>query len=99
RSGTYIEELGARSRPGRFAFAQRVGVDTALVVLAALAWFQLRQYASPLTGTGQRLGIDPMLVAAPTIGVLAGAVLSLRLLPRITGVAERLVDRRPWPAA
>src|SRR5690606_297713 len=35
----------------------------------------------------------------PTIGVLAGAVLSLRLLPRITGVAERLVDRRPWPAA
>lgn len=99
RSGTYIEELGARSRPSRFAFAQRVGIDAALVVLAALAWFQLRQYASPLTGTGQTIGIDPMLIAAPTIGVLAGAVLSLRLLPRITGVAERLVDRRQWPAA
>lgn len=99
RSGTYIEELGARSRPNRFAFAQRVGVDTALVVLAGLAWFQLRQYASPVTGTGQGLGVDPMLIAAPTIGVLAGAVLSLRLLPRITAVAERLVDRRQWPAA
>jgi FtsX-like permease family len=99
RSGTYVEELGARSRPSRFAFAQRVGVDLALVGLAALAWLQLRQYASPLSGTGRALGIDPILVAAPTIGVLAGTVLSLRMLPRITALAEKLVDRRHWPAA
>jgi hypothetical protein len=98
RSGTYIEELGARSRPSRFAFAQRVGLDLSLVALALVAWFQLRQYASPLSGVGGTLGIDPLLVAAPTIGVLAGAVLSLRLLPRTTRLAERYVDRRHWPA-
>jgi hypothetical protein len=98
RSGTYIEELATRSRPTRLAFAQRMSVDLALVVLAALAWFQLRQYASPLAGAGSTLGIDPLLVAAPTVGVLAGAVLSLRLLPVITRAAEGFVDRKHWPA-
>jgi hypothetical protein len=98
RSGTYVEELATRSRPTRLAFAQRASVDLALVVLAVLAWFQLRLYASPLTGAGSALGIDPLLVAAPTVGVLAGAVLSLRLLPVITRVAERYVDRKHWPA-
>jgi len=98
RAGTYVDELSTRSRPRRIAIAQRVGLDLAVVALAALAWTQLRQYASPLSGTGEALGVDPLLASAPTIGVLAGAVLSLRLLPRITGLAERLVDRRHWPA-
>lgn len=98
RSGTYVEELGTRSRPRRIAVAQRVGLDLAVVALAALAWTQLRQYASPLSGQGSTLGVDPVLVSAPTLGVLAGAVLSLRLLPRLTGLAERMVDRRHWPA-
>ena len=98
RSGTYVEELASRSRPSRLAFAQRASVDVALVALAALAWFQLRQYASPLSGGGSGLGIDPLLVVAPTAGVLAGAVVSLRLLPFITRLAERYVDRKHWPA-
>ncbi len=98
RSGTYIEELASRSRPSRRAFAQRASVDLALVALALVAWFQLRQYASPLAGAGSDLGIDPLLVVAPTAGVLAGAVVSLRLLPLLTRLAERYVDRKHWPA-
>jgi hypothetical protein len=98
RSGTYVEELASRSRPSRLAFAQRASVDVALVGLAVLAWFQLRQYASPLSGGGGGLGIDPLLVVAPTVGVLAGAVVSLRLLPFVTRFAERHVDRKHWPA-
>ncbi len=98
RSGTYVEELASRSRPSRLAFAQRASVDVALVALAVLAWFQLRQYASPLSGGGNGLGIDPLLVVAPTAGVLAGAVVSLRLLPVVTRLAERYVDRKHWPA-
>ena len=98
RSGTYVEELASRSRPSRLAFAQRASVDVALVALAVLAWFQLRQYASPLSGGGSGLGIDPLLVVAPTAGVLAGAVVSLRLLPFVTRLAERYVDRKHWPA-
>ncbi|MEV0722390.1 FtsX-like permease family protein [Micromonospora purpureochromogenes] len=98
RAGSYVADMAARSRPTRAATVQRAGVDLALVLLALLAWTQLRQYSSPLAGAGGRLGIDPLLAVAPTLGVLAGAVLALRLLPPATRVAERFVDRRPWTA-
>ncbi|SCF30219.1 FtsX-like permease family protein [Micromonospora viridifaciens] len=98
RAGTYVADMAARSRPTRGAAVQRASVDLALVALAVLAWTQLRQYSSPLAGAGGQLGIDPLLAAAPTIGVLAGAVVALRLLPPATRFAERFVDRRPWTA-
>lgn len=98
RAGTYVADMAARSRPTRGAAVQRASVDLALVALAVLAWTQLRQYSSPLAGAGGQLGIDPLLAAAPTLGVLAGAVVALRLLPPVTRFAERFVDRRPWTA-
>ncbi|WP_410812358.1 FtsX-like permease family protein [Micromonospora sp. 067-2] len=97
-AGTYVADMAARSRPNRAASVQRTSIDLVLVVLALLAWVQLRRYASPLAGSGGRLGIDPLLVAAPTLGVLAGAVVALRVLPPLTRFAERFVDRRPWTA-
>ncbi|MEV1109455.1 ABC transporter permease [Micromonospora sp. NPDC049751] len=97
-SGTYVADMAARSRPNRSASIQRASVDLVLVALAVLAWVQLRRYASPLAGSNGRLGLDPLLVAAPTLGVLAGAVLALRVLPPLTRFAERFVDRRPWTA-
>ncbi|MEV4655793.1 ABC transporter permease [Micromonospora sp. NPDC049301] len=97
-AGTYVADMAARSRPNRAASVQRASVDLVLVALAVLAWVQLRRYASPLAGSGGRLGLDPLLVAAPTLGVLAGAVLALRILPPLTRFAERFVDRRPWTA-
>ncbi|WP_306215899.1 FtsX-like permease family protein [Actinoplanes sp. RD1] len=91
RGGTYVSEMAARSRPGRRAFVQRAGADLLLVALALLGWLQLRQYSSPLSaGSGSGLGIDPLLAAAPTLGILAGATLALRLLQP----ASRLVERR-----
>ncbi len=99
RGGTYVAELAGRSRPTRRAAAQRAGVDLALVGLAILAWSQLRQYSSPVGGSSGTLRIDPLLAAAPTIGVLAGAVVALRALPPLTRQAERYVDRRPWAGA
>nr|WP_258545336.1 FtsX-like permease family protein [Micromonospora provocatoris] len=98
RAGTYVADMAARSRPSRGAAVQRASVDIALVALAVLAWTQLRQYSSPLAGANGSLGIDPLLAAAPTIGVLAGAVIALRLLPPTTRIAERFVDRRTWNA-
>ncbi|MEW2427620.1 ABC transporter permease [Micromonospora sp. NPDC047644] len=97
-AGTYVADMAARSRPNRAANVQRASVDLVLVALAVLAWVQLRRYASPLAGSGGQLGLDPLLVAAPTLGVLAGAVLALRVLPPLTRFAERFVDRRPWTA-
>ncbi|MEV1147797.1 ABC transporter permease, partial [Micromonospora sp. NPDC049799] len=89
----------ARSRPSRRGAVQRAGVDVLLVALAVLAWYQLRQYSSPLSRSRSgALDVDPLLAAAPTIGVLAGAVLALRLLPPLTRLAERWVDRKPWTA-
>ncbi|WP_089153847.1 ABC transporter permease [Micromonospora sp. NBS 11-29] len=98
RAGTYVADMAARSRPSRGAAVQRASVDLALVGLAVLAWTQLRQYSSPLAGANGSLGIDPLLAAAPTVGVLAGGVIALRLLPPATRLTERLVDRRPWNA-
>ena len=81
----------------RRTVAQRAGADLALVALAVLGWMQLRQYSSPLAGAGAGgLGIDPLLAATPTVGVLAGAVLALRGLPPMARLVERFVDRRSW---
>ena len=93
---TYVEDLATRSRPTRATAVQRAGVDLALIAFAVLAWFQLRQYSSPLAGVGGQLGIDPLLAAAAPIGVLAGSVLALRLLPPLTRLAEKIIDRRSW---
>jgi hypothetical protein len=95
RGATYVEDLTSRSRPNRRAVAQRASVDIALVGLAVLAWFQLRQYSSPLI---REANIDPFLAAAPVLGILAGGVIALRLLPPATGLAERLVSRKQWLA-
>lgn len=95
RGATYVEDLASRSRPNRRATVQRASVDIALVGLAVLAWFQLRQYSSPLI---RGANIDPFLAAAPVLGILAGGVIALRLLPPATGVVERFVSRQPWTA-
>ncbi|QGN48817.1 FtsX-like permease family protein [Micromonospora sp. WMMC415] len=97
--GTYVADLASRSRPSRRGLVQRAGVDVVLVALAVLSWYQLRQYSSPLSRSRSgALDVDPLLAVAPTIGVLAGAVLALRLLPPLTRLAERWVDRKPWTA-
>jgi FtsX-like permease family len=85
----------AIGRPVGRTLAQRLGIDLVLVVLAAIALWQLRLYGAPLTRTaGGVLGIDPLLVAAPAIGLLAGAVLATRVVPRLAEVGERILARR-----
>jgi hypothetical protein len=94
RAGTYVE---ARSRIGRQLLSpavQRNGLDLALLALAVVAYLQLRRYAAPVTlALDGALGIDPVLVAAPAVMLLAGGVLTLRVLPRLAGPAERVVGR------
>ncbi len=89
--------LGARAARGRETdspLLQRAGVDFALVAVAGLGFFQLRRFGSPLTETVRgRLELDPLLVAAPALGLIAGAVLALRLIPLLGRVAERLSTR------
>ncbi|MGW4650067.1 FtsX-like permease family protein [Kitasatospora sp. NPDC004289] len=62
--------------------AARSGADVALLVLAVLAYRQLAGRTGGLSTTADgELGVDPVLVAAPTLALCAGTLLVLRLLP------------------
>jgi len=69
----------------------RAGLDIALLVLAVLAGWQLRQY-SALSDNGTA-GIDPVLALAPALALAAGATVTLRLLPLAAQTADRLAAR------
>jgi hypothetical protein len=74
--------------------ARKAGVDFALIFIAILGLWQLARYGAPITRDVQgRLGIDPLLVAAPALSLLAGAVLALRALPLIARTGELFVAR------
>jgi ABC-type antimicrobial peptide transport system permease subunit len=92
-----VSIAGVRASVGRQVgrtLPQRLGLDLALVALAAIALFQLRLYGAPLTRQARgSLGVDPLLVAAPAIGLLAGAVLAIRIVPRLAELAERVLGR------
>ena len=55
----------------------------------------MRLYGAPISrdvrGT---LGIDPFLIAAPAIGLLAGGILAVRVLPLLADAAQALLVRR-----
>ncbi|MCT9078578.1 FtsX-like permease family protein, partial [Streptomyces fulvoviolaceus] len=72
-----------RGRAGALPAAVRGGADVGLLAVAGVAYWQLnRQTSGAVTGDSSgSLGIDPLLVAAPALALLAGTVLTLRLLP------------------
>jgi hypothetical protein len=82
------------SRQETRTFGHRMGLDVALVAISAIALWQLRSYGAPLTTSVRgSLGVDPLLIAAPAIGLLAGGVLALRIMPLLASVAERALSR------
>ncbi|MFG3245280.1 FtsX-like permease family protein [Streptomyces sp. NPDC048187] len=88
---TLAPEAGGRPRalPGRL----RAGADVGLLVVAGVAYWQLDRQTSA-AGTGDAAdaaaaGVDPLFVATPTLALLAGTVLALRLLPLVARLAER----------
>lgn len=72
-----------RGRRSVRARAARWTVEATLVALAVGAYLQLRGH--PMTGAA---GADPVLVLAPTLCLVAGAALSLRLVPWVAGRAD-----------
>ncbi|MGW6914162.1 FtsX-like permease family protein [Kitasatospora sp. NPDC054939] len=74
--------------------AVRSGVDVAVLALAVLAYQQLARYDGGLsTGADGELGLDPILIATPTLALCAGTLLVLRLLPLAAGLGGRLAAR------
>lgn len=85
----------AAARAPTRTLGQRLGLDLALVIVAGIGVWQLRLYGAPLTKDARgALGLDPILIATPAIGLLAGSVLATRVIPRLGEVAERVLDRR-----
>ncbi|MEX0173994.1 FtsX-like permease family protein [Streptomyces sp. LMG1-1-1.1] len=88
-SGVSLRKARSASLPAPV----RAGADVALLAIAAVAYWQLQRPAA----AGGTLGadedgggsIDPVLVAAPALALLAGTVLTLRLLPPAAKLAER----------
>ncbi|OAR22142.1 peptide ABC transporter permease, partial [Streptomyces sp. ERV7] len=93
----------SRARAATLPAPVRAGADIGLLVIAGVAYWQLdRQTGSGALSTGGAggLGIDPLLVAAPALALLAGTVLTLRLLPPAAKLAERrAAGGRGLPAA
>ncbi|NRQ38297.1 ABC transporter permease [Nonomuraea sp. NN258] len=93
---TYIEEQSARGRGGGRGLIERAGADVALLVIAGLAIWQLQHYGAPVTATATgELGIDPLIISGPALALLTGGMLGLRLVPRISKLAEKITSRRP----
>ncbi|MFE9643754.1 FtsX-like permease family protein [Streptomyces sp. NPDC006365] len=86
-----LTEGTERGRARALPAPVRAGADVGLLVIAAVAYWQLnRQTSGAVThDTSGTLGIDPLLVSAPALALLAGTVLTLRLLPPVARLAER----------
>ncbi|MDX3534572.1 ABC transporter permease [Streptomyces sp. MB09-01] len=88
----------AGSRQALVTGAARSGLDLAVLVLAVLGYQQLSQYGGtdaqgPDSPAGGGLGIDPVLVAAPTLALCGGTLLVLRLLPFAARAGGRVAAR------
>ncbi|MFD7686234.1 FtsX-like permease family protein [Streptomyces sp. NPDC059781] len=84
----------ARPLPGMV----RAGADMGLLVVAGVAYWRLSR--RPSGAVGEDLGVDPLLVVTPALALLAGTVLTLRLLPPVARLAERWAARgRGLPGA
>ncbi|WP_309093987.1 FtsX-like permease family protein [Streptomyces sp.] len=95
-----------RVRAATTAAPVRAGADVGLLLIAGVAYWQLERQTDASGGgalsrdRAGELDIDPLLVAAPALALLAGTVLTLRLLPLAARLAERRSARgRGLPAA
>jgi hypothetical protein len=91
---SFASTHGKLARAETAGIGQRLGLDIALLAIAGVGLWQLRHYGAPLTRSVQgTLGLDPLLVATPAIGLLAGAIVALRIIPLLAQVIERATVR------
>ena len=82
------------ARPARTPLWQRTYLDLFLAVVAVVAFAQLQRQGGMLQSLRGRFQIDPFLLVAPFLVLLAGALLFLRVYPflldLVRGATERL---------
>jgi hypothetical protein len=80
------------TRQKRSTGIMRSGLDIALVVLAALAYWQLQSYRG-IVDSSASVSIDPILAVGPALVLVAAAMVCLRLIPVLSAGVERLGSR------
>ena len=95
RSKTYVESQAERGRQGVRSVVQRAGGDLLLLGGAAIAYWQLRHYESPVVASGGRLAIDPLLVLGPCLVLFAAGLVALRVLPYVARAVQTVAVARP----
>lgn len=82
RSGV-SESLAGRSRPPEVSFMQRYYLDIVAIVVVGVVWWQFGEREGFLTKSlaGQGLQTDPTVILGPVLGLLAAALVLLRVLP------------------
>lgn len=90
-------EVVRENASGRRTGAARVGGELVVVVGAALALWQLRRQggSTTLQDGGLLERADLVVVAAPVLGLLAGALVSARLVQPVSAAVARALTRRP----
>lgn len=84
-----------RGRQTATPISQRIGLDVALIALAVLAFWQLQEIGPEISSRVRgQFGVDPLLVLAPALGLVAGAVLALRVVPLLARVADWVASTR-----
>jgi FtsX-like permease family len=85
----------ARIRQGRQAQLAGIawaGGDLAVVALAAIAVWQLRDYSAVAGLAAGSPGIDPVVAVAPALALAGVALIPLRILPLLARVTDRTAD-------
>lgn len=77
---------------GRAGGLLRAGIDLAVVVVAAAAFVRLLAYRSPVDSSAS-FAIDPVLVAAPALVLVAGALVATHLIPLAGRPLDALASR------
>ena len=95
RSAREFKDTKKARRQATRTAGQRFGIDIALLAIAVVAFWQLDAIGDQISArVGGRFGVDPLLVVAPALGLLAGAVLALRVVPLLARGAEWVAASR-----
>lgn len=90
----FARAQAARARPDRSLPMQRTGLDVAVAALAIIGLWRLSRSSAATSDLGGRLGTDPVLVLAPTLGVVAASLLTLRLISLVATAVQRVTARQ-----
>ena len=83
------ESMASRSRPPAVSILQRYYIDVVAILAVGFVWWQFGERGGFLTRSlaSSGLEMDPTVILAPVLGLLAAALLLLRILPLVVRLA------------